>query len=791
MLAELMNTAAVALLALLLPAAAAAALAQDTAGTGAIAGVVRTDAAMVADAAVCIPVLGRCEVSDAGGAFRFTDLRAGDYALEVVAGSRPVLPFSATVRAGLETVIDITLPDLEALTETVVVSAPQFIAAEEVKTSGYLVSAADIAQSAGALQDVSRYVQTLPGAVIGTDDFRNDLIVRGGSPLENLYIVDNVEIPNINTFANFASAGGTVSMLDAALLQDVTFLTGGFPAAFGSRASSVLQVSLREGDRRRTGGRVTFGFAGVGAVAEGGLANGRGSWVLSLRRSVLDWVTDDTGIGGVPVLYTVNGKATYDLSPRDRVWLLNVSGVDRVRLGLTEDSDPTEELSNLDIAYRGRRYATGVNWQRTFGAAGVGLFGATYTRAAVDQRVRDLLRGGIPDPSLSIDEQIARGSEVFREDSTESEVGLKYDLTLNLKKVGKLQAGAAAKRLRTAYDAASPFGSDGPYFVAPDANPFALEETLTTTQSAAYLQLSRSLGRVGVTAGVRGDRFGYLRAWRASPRVGVSVPITSAVTMKGAAGRYYQQPFQLFISAFPENVGVTPFFSDHVIGGVEWRPEATLRLGAEAYVKRYRRYPVSRDVPALSLANIGDTFAIGDVLFPLLSAGEGEAEGVELLAERKAESNARWFGQLNAAFSRTRHAGRDGVLRPGSFDYPVVVNLAGTYRLSDRWSVSTRVSYLSGRPYTPVDVAASTAGRRLVYDLAQVNAVRAPAYFRSDLRLDRLLMVNGRPLTIFFGAQNITNRKNFSAQSWDRRNNVLKMSEQLGLFPILGLDWQF
>ena len=75
---------------------------------------------------------------------------------------------------------------------------------------------------------MSRYVQGLPGVVIGTNDFRNDIIVRGGSPRE-LFVVDNVEIPNINAFANFASAGGTVSLLDAELLQDVTFLTGGYP----------------------------------------------------------------------------------------------------------------------------------------------------------------------------------------------------------------------------------------------------------------------------------------------------------------------------------------------------------------------------------------------------------------------------------------------------------------------------------------------------------------------------------------------------------------------------------
>ena len=155
-------------------------------------------------------------------------------------------------------------------------TAPAFQTPEAVKTSGFLVAPREILKSAAALQDVSRYVQGLPGVVIGTNDFRNDIIVRGGSPLENLFLVDNVEIPNINAFANFASAGGTVSLLDAQLLQDVTFLTGGYPAPYINRTSSVLQVTQREGNREQFGGWATLGFAGAGAVFEGPINVGKG-----------------------------------------------------------------------------------------------------------------------------------------------------------------------------------------------------------------------------------------------------------------------------------------------------------------------------------------------------------------------------------------------------------------------------------------------------------------------------------------------------------------------------------
>jgi hypothetical protein len=209
----------------------------------------------------------------------------------------------------------------------------------------------------------------------------------------------------------------------------------------------------------------------------------------------------------------------------------------------------------------------------------------------------------------------------------------------------------------------------------------------------------------------------------------------------------------------------------------------------EAYRKEYRDYPVADQFPSLSLANVGDTFNVQDVLFPLVSEGRGRSTGVELFAERK--FTARWSGQANVAVSRTRHAGRDGVLRPGTFDYPVVVNAVGLYRLSPKWTVSSRLAWLAGRPYTPFDPGLSGAAGRGIYDLARVNGERASAYFRWDVRLDRRFTVGGRPVTLFAGVQNLTNRRNFASYEWSRRTNELAFREQLGLFPSLGLDWRF
>jgi hypothetical protein len=772
--------------------AAGAAAAQDTTGVGSLSGSIVDAAGSPAGfSTVCVAATTQCVVADAAGAFRFVNLRPGEYPLEVRPPGDPTLPVGRfEVRAGVDQRIEIRLPARDRFETMVTVTAPSVSAPDEVKTSVHLIGSQDIFRAAGALQDISRYVQAVPGVVIGSDDFRNDIIVRGGSPLENLFIVDNVEIPNINTFANFSSAGGTVSILDPSMIRDVTFITGGYPASYTNRTSSVLQVTQREGSRDGVHGRASLGFAGAGGSVEGPIAKGRGSWVVSARRSFLDLFTNDIGVGGVPVLYTVNGKAVYDLGANDRIWVVNVTGIDRIRLGLTDSTPNDEEIFNLDIRYRGWRSGTGVNWQHLFGSRGVGLAGMTSSVASLRQTVKDLVRNGVPPTGTPAEDIIASSPLIYRADSSESETTVKYDATVTAARNSKFQFGGSIKRFGVKYDSAAPLGFDSAYSLQPGADPFQIDDGFTTWQSGAYTQVTQDVtSALNVTIGGRFDRYRYIDASRFSPRLAATLKVTPRLSLKASTGIYYQQPAFQFLAVFPENRALKPFRADHYVGGVSYTLADGVLLSVEAYRKNYRDYPVSTEYPTLSLANLGDTFNVLESLFPLTSAGVGHSQGLEFNLTKK--DDGRWYGQTNLSFSQTRHAALDGVLRPGSFDYPVVFNVTGGRRWSAKWESSLKVSFLSGRPYTPFDLAESTLQRRGIYDLSRVNAVRAPAYFRFDTRIDRNATIAGNAVIVFLGIQNVTGRRNVNGFEWNRRANAAEPLQQLGVFPLVGLEWRF
>jgi hypothetical protein len=222
------------------------------------------------------------------------------------------------------------------------------------------------------------------------------------------------------------------------------------------------------------------------------------------------------------------------------------------------------------------------------------------------------------------------------------------------------------------------------------------------------------------------------------------------------------------------------------VAGAAWTPRSDLRVSVEVYVKRYANYPVARDLPSVSLANLGDAYDTALLLVPMVSRGEGRTGGVELFVQKKL--GRRLYGQVSYAFARAEQRALDGLWRPGTFDLPQVATLVGGVKLTQTLEVSTKASYTSGRPVTPLDLEASTAQNREVYDTARINGARAPEYYRLDLRADRRFSFGWGNLALYLEVDNITNRKNVRAYLWDKRHGRMDGEPQAGRTFIGGLN---
>ena len=493
----------------------------------------------------------------------------GAYRLEIL----PLegLPFTSDpvdVRAGLDSTVEISLPTVEGLEQTVTVTAPAFQAPEEVKNSGFLVEPREILKSAA--RPAGRVA--LRAGPAGRRDRHQRLSqrhhrprrqpprepVRGGQRRDSQH----------QRVRELCVGRRHVSLLDAELLQDVTFLTGGYPAPYINRTSSVLQVTQREGNREESSAGGPRSASPAPAPSSKGPST-RGRDRGSCRRDEASWICSPrTWASAACRSCTRSTARPCTTSPRDRIWMVNIAGIDEIRLGLSESTDLEDEIANFDIRYDGWRSATGFNWQRIFGSRGVGLLGISHSEAKVGQQVKDLVAQGVPPPGVPPEDIIAESPVVYFEDSREGETTFKYDLTLHLPFFETMQAGGSFKTFRIDYTARSPYGNDTPYSPVPGIDPFFLDTRFRSYQTGAYLQASKQVAsRVNVTLGGRFDHYDILSQARFSPRAGVKVRLTDTLSWNSSAGSYYQQPAFLFVSAFPQNASLVPWRADHYRDG--------------------------------------------------------------------------------------------------------------------------------------------------------------------------------------------------------------------------------
>ncbi len=714
-------------------------------------------------------------LSDSEGRFTLTGAPVGTQAIRVLRiGYRPTTVSDLLINPGRPTQVEVLLESSAAtLAATRVVAGnASFVAPRNAPSSRITMSYEEIRRAPGAIGDVSRLVQSLPGVLTGNDT-RNDIIARGGSPMENLFLVDGIEVPNINHFAGQGATGGPIGMINNELVRDVAFYAGAFAPRFGNRLSSVLDISLREGtsDGRRT--EFDMSNAGAGIVTEGSLGS-RANYIVSGRQSYLDLVAPLIGLTAVPYTTNFQAKVTWRPGARDVVKLVGLGGFDRIDFRSTPD-DTVDGDPPGTTRFRGDRWTGGVAWQRLLGARGVGTLVASASTNGTRSRVIEERFGATP---------------VFLNEARENEYILRYDATVNVPRFADVNVGGSVRRLTINTALASPFGVENPFSpAATRVDAINVDQSEGVDISGAYVELVRTAGAFDLASSVRVDQFGQSSTTRTSPRAALTWRPTATLSVSGTWGRYHQQVPLVFTVNVPANAGLVPMQSDHSVLAARWTPRDNLLLSAEVFDRQYRDYPVARDYVQLSLANTGVQNRVDQLLFPMSSTGTGRSRGLELFAQQKFTGST--YGQISYTRSEVEHRARDGQWRPGGYDAPNFFTAIFGVKRGAKWEYSTRASYSSGRPLTPLNTVASLQQNRQVFDLQRFNQDRTPAYARLDVRIDRRFLIRGTWLSTYLDIQNITNRENRSVQLWNTKTRRAEWQEQIAFFPVIGLNWKF
>jgi hypothetical protein len=703
--------------------------------------------------------------TDSSGEFRINGIPPGIYSLTAsIVSYAPLTTTDIIVSTVKPATVRIALVESGVQFETVQVTASFFQRLAEAPLSTLTQSNEEIRRLPGGLEDVVRAISILPG-VAQVQAGRNDLIVRGGAPSENLFVIDNIEVPNINHFGTQGSSGGPLSYVNLDFVENTTFSTGGFGARYGDRLSSILSINLLDGRRDRIGGKATLAASQFGVNLEGPTSES-GDFIVSVRRSYLDFIFKAAGFGFVPEYWDFLAKTHYTLGKSDQLTVLAIAALDNVKY--FNDTEKKRVDNSQILGSKQNEVVAGVTWRHLFktGFSTVTL-GESYTDFRYAQYDARLL-------------------PKFVNNSIERESSLRADILFHATPSTEVSAGIAGKLPRFTSDIAvggfrTTFG---------DSLGIAASYRTSAFKGSAYVQVSQGLGPATATLGLRLDHFDILNeATTVSPRASISLPLSGVTNLSASVGRYRQSPSYVWLVANPANRDLKFLGATHYVVGVDHMLRSDTRASIEGYVKKYDHYPVSTLRPYLVMANTGAGYGGADDgyasfgLDPLASSGRGTARGLEFLVQKKL-SDIPCYGTVSVTYNVADFSALDGVSRASSWDQRWILNIGGGYVIDTRWEVAAKFRFVSGRPYTPFNPDGSQ-------NPALYNTVRVQANHSLDVRVDRRWTFETWTLITYADIQNIYNRKPVDVPRYNTESRFVETRDAIGLLPSIGVSAEF
>jgi hypothetical protein len=685
--------------------------------------------------------------ADTDGNYTIENIPARTYNVKAsFVGYQSLVKFNVVIRSGGNIDVNFELSESAEELEGIVVMANPFSKIEETPLSIQKLNQEEVAAYPGGNNDIAKVVQSLPGVSGSVGGFRNDVIIRGGAPTENVYYLDAIEIPNINHFSTQGSAGGPVGLLNVSFFEGVTLTASSFGAQYDNVLSGVLQFDQRNGNERKLQGNIRVGASETALTLEGPLFKGKSeksktSFIASARRSYLQFLFDIIGLPILPDYWDYQYKLQHQIDDYNQISFLGLGSIDDFKVNELEEFDPEQQAVQDQVPIiRQRTNTAGLSWKKRFRDNS----GFMQTSLSNNLLVNDFTQYA---------DNVNQTGPYFKNDSREQETKFRYSLTKFL--------GTWTTTFGTAVQL-----SDYSNSTVSLVNNFEYNTRIDFVKFGIFAQTFRKFARdrIGFSLGLRSDGNTFTSTGKdlqktISPRVSFSYQLDrkGKWAWSASAGRYFKLPAYTILG-FTDlngtllNKDAKYIRSDHVVAGIEHLLTESSRLSIEGFGKFYKNYPVSV-IDNVSLANKGGGFEVlGNE--PVRFDGKGRTYGIEFLYQQK--FNGRLYAIVALTLYKSEFTnGAKSAYLPSSWDNGQLVSLTGGYKFGGNWEVSARFRFLGRSPYAPIDVNATLpVYPAIIRDYSSLGTDRLDAFQQLDFRVDKKWNFKRFSLDVYLDVQN-------------------------------------
>ena len=640
----------------------------------------------------------------------------------------------------------------------------------ESPVSSQKLSIREIERNPGGNRDISKIIQSLPG-VISVPGFRNDVVIRGGSPSENKFYLDGIEIPIINHFQTQGSTGGPVGLLNVNFIKEVNFYTGAFPVNYANGLSSVLDFRQMDGNANKAKYRFTLGSSDVGFTADGPIGK-KTTYIFSARQSYLQGLFSLLGLPFLPNFIDYQAKVKVKLNEKDDISFLMVGAVDFFRLNLKVNDNITDS-----IQLKSNKYILGYlpvyrQWNYTFGTV--------YTHYGAQSKTQYFLsRNMLNNTSYKYrnNDESSEDNRIFNYKSIEEENKLRIENSRTLRK-WKLLAGTGLEYVQFGVDNKAKILIPGAPGTAGTIQDIAFSTQLDLAKYSGFVRAYRNVmgnGTLSFAGRLDGNTYNkHMQNVLNQPTASVSASLPTPVNglfFNANVGQFTQLPSYTILGyrnatgALDNQDRVKYIRNRMVAAGLQYNKVKDTRITLEGFYKQYANYPLALN-DSISLGNLGTDFAVvGNE--PVSSVCDGRAYGMEFLLQKRSRSGL--YGILAYTLSWSEFSDKNGNAVKSAWDSRHTLSLVGGVKLKRNWEMGAKFRFATGRPYTPYDVQRSLVKSNwdvkgvALNDYNRLNTERLGTFSQLDVRVDKVWYFKKSSLNLYMDIQNFLNKEYLGA----------------------------